>query len=113
MFSSTTVPTKSIPFVKTLFPGYRKREIRVIVSDSVTLHDLNWSGGTRSEYIMVDLRRKTTTGIGSKSVSPWDNKDEGRTIQIPEGHAVVQIGYFCGKQSMMRITFHPSVSPTI
>ena len=104
----TTVSVSDVPFVKRLFPGYRKRKVVVKNGSAVTLSNLNWDGGSRSEYFLVDLVRNTVIPIGNNTAAPWNNPDEGRSVTVEPGTAVVKTGTFCGKPSTMVITFNPA-----
>jgi hypothetical protein len=47
------------------------------------------------------------------AVAPWENRAEGATIPIPQGHVVVSCGHFCGKPSMLSIYVHPVDMPKL
>ena len=94
------------------FPNYRKRSVYVGQSDTVTLHDLNWSGGTRSIYRACTIDGKPLeTAVNMSAPAPWNNPYEGQTINIPPGMVVVQGGDFCGKPSTLFIYFSPGDTP--
>ena len=46
-------------------------------------------------------------------VAPWENKAEGATVPVPQGHVVVQHGCFCGRPSILTITVHPADLPKL
>lgn len=104
--SSKKVPTKDVKRIASLFPDYRKRNVTLRESNCVTLMNLNWDGGSRDTYTLVDLTTRTTTPLGNSMAAPWDNSDEGRKVDIPQGFAVVRTGTFCGKPATMNITFN-------
>ena len=97
--------------VAATFPTYRKHRVNIDLSGSVTLHDLNWSGGTRSEYKACTKIGKDAAAPDLNSPAPWDNKFEGKTIDIPLGFVVVRGGHFCGKQSTLTIYVNPNDAP--
>jgi hypothetical protein len=101
-----TVDKKNVK-IAALFPGYRKRKVVLKEGTAVTLYGLNWDGGSRSEYTLVDLNTRVVLPIGDNMTAPWDNKDEGRRVTINPGQAVVQTGTFCGKPATMFITYRP------
>lgn len=42
------VATKDVlAIIRAADPSYRKRQCQIVPSATITLHDLNWSGGTR------------------------------------------------------------------
>lgn len=98
--------------VRTTFPEYRRKKVYIRASENVTLHDLNWSGGTRAEY-----RACTVNGEWAGSTSryhacpPWANPAEGSVIPIPPGMIVVQGGTFCGKDSTLSLHVNPTDMP--
>jgi hypothetical protein len=67
--------------------------------------DLNWSGGTRSEYAVLDAAtgRQVSDTAKYAQIHPWDNPAEGKTLPLPDGAVVVRTGYFCGKVSQATI----------
>ena len=88
--------------VRCLHNNYKKRDIYVCQAKSVTLHDLNWGGGSRNEYWQVELigTQYVATKIGDNHTAPWNNKDEGKRIEL-NGKIIVQGGTFCGKEATL------------
>jgi len=106
-----------VAIVAATFPQYRRKKVWIRAAETVTLSDLNWSGGTRSEY-----RSCTLPGVTGKAQvggsmdryhqrAPWDNPAEGQTVPIPQGMVVVRGGHFCGKESMLTLHVHPADMP--
>lgn len=95
--------------------GYRKRKVWVRPASKVTLSDLNWSGGTRSEYRAFAIGGTVQLGSMARwnQVHPWDNAAEGKSIEIPAGAIVVRTGHFCGKESMATIYVNPADMPRL
>jgi hypothetical protein len=100
--------------VKATFPTYRRKKVLIWHTGSVTLTDLNWSGGTRKEYRACSISRDGTY-VGSldhfNARPPWDNKAEGKKIDIPQGIIVVEGGYFCGNESILYLHVNPQDLP--
>ncbi len=90
------------------FPSYKRHHVYLVPTTSITLSDLNWSGGTRTEYraCTIDCRPIMAT-VDMNSPAPWDNKFEGKTVELPINTVIVQGGYFCGKVAMLRINVNP------
>jgi hypothetical protein len=110
-----TVKTKDIkPIIQATFPNYRKREVIIEVTEKVTFHNLNWSGGTRSEYRACDIAGNS---IGNKvninKPSPWNNPYEGKEISLPEHAVIVEAGFFCGKEVKAMVYIHPANMPKL
>ena len=101
--------------VQGTFPDYRKHKVFIHAAESVTLLDLNWSGGTRCEYAAC----KVDGGfIGNTDrfheYAPWDSRQvEGLQVPIPPGAIVVRGGYFCGKASTLALYVNPADMPRL
>lgn len=99
--------------VKACFPSYNKRKVYVQATEQVTFHDLNWSDGTRNEYVGATLTA-TVTGDMSRynALAPWDARQvEGQSIPLPVGHVIVRGGYFCGNETILTIYVNPADMP--
>jgi hypothetical protein len=107
-------PSDVRAIINATFPEYRRKKVWVYVAETVTLHDLNWCGGTRMQYRGATLNGQFA-GSADKhnAVAPWENRAEGATIPIPQGHVVVSCGHFCGKPSMLSIYVHPADMPKL
>jgi hypothetical protein len=100
--------------INATFPDYRRKKVWVYASETVTLHDLNWSGGTRMQYRGATLNGQFAGSADKHNhVAPWDNKAERARVPIPQGHVVVSYGTFCGKPSMLSIYVHPLDMPRL
>jgi len=98
--------------VEATFPDYRKREVTVEARESVTFHDLNWDGGTKSEYRACHITGSTSDRrLDMGRPAPWANPYEGLTVNIPIDCIVVMGGYFCGQERMLRLHVHPANMP--
>ena len=100
---------------KAFLPGYRKRKVRVVAAESVTLCDLNWSGGTRSQYRAHAIATAREVGNVDRynAFAPWDNPAEGARLPVPPGAIVIRTGFFCGKESMATIYVNPADMPRL
>ena len=86
------------------FPEYCGNKFKITATDSVTLCDLNYSGGTRNQYRAVDIATgKVLDGSAANRPPPWSNTSEGQEVKIPEGIAVVEHSMFCGKNHGLTI----------
>lgn len=101
-----------VAIVKATFPDYRRQKVYVKPGEAVELHDLNWSGGTRSEYRACSLSG-VSAGDASRynACAPWANPAEGLRVSIPAGMVVVRGGHFCGKVSALTLHVNPSDMP--
>lgn len=107
------IPTKAVADIAKAL-GYRRKKVIVRARESVTLNDLNWSGGSRSEYHAL---RISDGAVSSKSmmnaVAPWENAYEGACVPLAPGLAIIETGHFCGKERIMTIYLHPSDMPKL
>lgn len=98
--------------VKATFPSYKRKSVRINACAAIALHDLNWSGGTRSEFRACTLageERGSTSRYNQ--CAPWANPAEGMVVPIPAGMIVVRGGYFCGKESILSLHVNPADMP--
>jgi len=93
--------------------GYRKQNVQIVAAETVTLHGLNWDGGSKSEYHAVNLDTLAMTSPDLGREHPWFNRYEGAKVQIPPNHAVIRTGIFLGQTAMMVIHVHPSNVPKL
>lgn len=100
------------PLVAATFPDYKGRKLSVEPAVSVTLYDLNWSGGSRNQY-----RTCTLSGefIGSadkhNAKAPWVNFAEGQRVEIPPGCVVVKRCIFSGVDCGLTFYIRPDDMP--
>jgi hypothetical protein len=97
------------PMIRATFPSYKGKKFQVVAAESVTLHDLNWSGGSRCQYRACTLAG-APLGNADKfnAMAPWENPAEGQSLPIAPGACVVQHTLFCGSDLGLRIYVHPS-----
>jgi hypothetical protein len=101
--------------VSATFPEYRGRKIKVQAAADVMLHDLNWSGGSRSQYRTCTLEGRYIGGADKANArAPWDNQGaEGARVPIPAGAVVVRHSMFCGKDTGLTIYVNPADMPKL
>jgi hypothetical protein len=96
------------------FPEYRGRKFRLYASETVILSDLNWSGGTRSQYRAVTLDGFPVGNTDKyNQVAPWNNPAEGQVVPIPQGIVVVEHVLFCGKDLGLKVWANPADMPKL
>ncbi len=114
MNHSIELPTKDLAaIVRATFPDYRRKTVYVRAAESVTLHDINWSGGSRSLYRGATVAGEPT-GSADKynQLAPWDVRQiEGQSVAIVPGAVLVEGGHFCGKERKLTVYVHPSNMP--
>ena len=92
--------------VREAFPDYRGRKFYVHAAESVTFHDLNWGGGTRNEYVLVELGSGKTASL--PNAPPWAQPLEGQTVAMRPGYAVAKHADFCGHDCGITVLVHPA-----
>lgn len=88
------------------FPEYRGRKFRLEYRDSVTLHGRYWSGGSKSDWMAVNLetRQAFAPEIGGFENPPqFGGLRSDPKIDIPPGVAIVEHVIFCGKDLGLRV----------
>jgi len=94
---------QSRPFAKLAYPDYIGRKFNLESrGGEVGLYDLNWSGGTKSDYIVIKLDTLEIKPVNA--LAPWLEYKEGMKIIVPSGFMIVSHNHFCG--SDMRLTFY-------
>jgi hypothetical protein len=96
--------------------GYSGRTFKAVITESVTLSDTYWSGGTRSTYQAVNLDTGQRYSPNQADCAPhhFGGKLEGVTFQIPPRTVIVEHVIFCGKDH--GITLHAraeDIQPTL
>ncbi len=100
--ASKRVATKLLP--KALRGLTKKREtvVQVLADDaSVTATDVQWGGGSRSEYRDWNVKG---TSEGTHRFYP----KEGEEVPLAPGYARIETGTFCGKPATMRVYLRES-----
>jgi hypothetical protein len=99
---------RAVPDVfRRAFPHYSGRKFQVRTAESVTLHDNYWSGGTKSDYMGVNL---ASGEIHSPECSEYGNPfvhPDIPTVRLAPGLAIVEHSRFCGKDMGIVIHVHP------
>lgn len=93
------------------FPNYRGRKLKVAVASTVTLHNVNWGGGTRSQYKAVSL--DATKSGTYEAPAPWAHTHEGLKVAIPQGVAIACHRIFCGVDTGITFYVRPDDMPTL
>jgi hypothetical protein len=107
-----TVPTSQVAQIAAKL-GYRKKKVNIVATTKVTMHGLNWSGGSKSDYHAYGLNTGKLVSPNLGRPHPMDNKAEGATIAVPEGVIMARTGFFCGKVSTMTLYVNPANMPAL
>lgn len=89
--------------------GYSGNKFQVRVCETVTIPaDAGlWSGGSRSQYVGVDMVSYTRYPLSYDNTSPWNEARKEHTVKLEPGKAIVEHSMFCGKDMGLRIYIHP------
>ena len=85
--------------------GYTGRKFQVRTTESVTLSDNYWSGGTRSYWYFFSL------GTGKQVSLPGQNPLQDantHSVELPPDVLAVEHAIFCGKDMGLTVWAHPS-----
>lgn len=101
------IERKDVPAViLNAFSNYKGKTFEVKVAEKVSLNNSYWSGGTKSDYVAVNLAtgvKQEASGISS----PYRLNGEIPEVDIPVGVAIVEHVIFCGKDMGLRIYIRP------
>lgn len=97
---------------KTAFPDYRGKKFKLAVSEHVCCADTYWDGGSRSQYVFVNLadgRQMELPDLISGGFAPHARQamDALRSVDLKAGMAVIRHSIFCGKDAGLTLTLHP------
>jgi hypothetical protein len=98
--------------IRAVDPGYRKHSAIVRVGDKVSLIDLEWSGGTRHTYTVIDLTSHQL------SRPKYDAGESRRTrqaplVSLPDNAAIIGTGMVCGKTATATVFIRQSDLSTL
>lgn len=100
------------PLIRATFPEYAGKTCYVEVRETISFHDLNWSGGSRNQYRACTIDGKPTGSLDKfNQAAPWNNPAEGAKAQIPPGLVVVQHCLFCGKDLGLTFSYNAADFP--
>lgn len=92
------------------YPEYTGRKVNMVIAETVNVHDLNWGGGTKNYYKILELS-KDLKAREVPSPAPWANPYEGQTLAMRPGYAIVRHSHFCGHDCGITIYVHPMDIP--
>jgi hypothetical protein len=107
MFEDIRLKAKDVPaIIRSAFPNYHGRTYHARVTTQVVMDDAYWSGGTRSQYMGVNLRTGRVAPPSRGAFGTWLDQREP-TVQLEPGLAIVEHARFCGKDLGLIIHVHP------
>lgn len=94
------------------FPQYRGRNVKVYTQERVTLSNLNWDEGSKSEYVILRADGKQADMRFASRFAPWSNPWEGRIVELSAEIVVVE-RWRAGQDQGINIYVHPSLLPKL
>ncbi len=94
--------------VRAVAPGYKKHKAFFSVSESVSISNTFWDGGSRSTYTAVRLSDGFSLGAPQYAPAAFGGPREAPTAAIPQGVAIVETGVFCGKTATAHVHICPA-----
>lgn len=108
---SKSIDVKSAPellrVVRAVDPKYRKHKVILCVYEQVTLSGTYWDGGSRSSYTAVDIKTGRVGPAPQYNPPQFGGPVEAPRVDIPDGVAIVETGFFCGKPKTATVFVNP------
>jgi len=105
--------SRAHPDVKRLlaatYPEYKGRTINLKERNTYR-PAAYWSGGTRYEFVILRLADYAAVNLTHSYDNPFEDKAH-ESYSIPDGCAVVETGFFCGKPLGIRIYVNSNTFP--
>jgi hypothetical protein len=92
------------------FPGYRGRTYRVEIRERVSLSNAYWGGGTRSEYVAVNLSTGEIMSADRAIRNPFRCPSSPQ-VELPPNVVIVEHAIFCGKDCGLIFHVRPDNVP--
>ena len=103
MYSSTILKKKDYLNPSLKAHVNKKHKFIFVPCDEVEINasDLQWSGGTRYQYHMIEIEsgRNVSINLFGLASFHFPSGKLSADIEIPAGHALIKSGTFCGKNS--------------
>lgn len=112
--------------IKSAFPGYKKREATIAPFTSANINSY-WDGGSRSEYVLIDVATGRRLALptsshpyfdvarygaeGENSILKIDHVGNMTLLAVPPNAVLIEAGTFCGKPATARIMAHADLFP--
>jgi len=107
-FDRIKLSAKDVPaMLRAAFPNYHGRKWYVNVTTSVQMYDTYWSGGTRNQYVGVNLETGKVASPTAGAFGKFYDPNEP-TVELQPGLAVVEHSMFMGKDAGITIHVHPA-----
>ena len=98
------------------FPGWRGQKVQLRPVERVQLHGMFWDGGSRSQYVAIDLETLRVCDIGAVAPRSKNPPQFGGPVEAPvipfsganANLAVVEHVIFCGRDMGLRIYASPA-----
>ena len=102
------IDLKNAPEIKRIVlaadPSYKKHKAIVTFADHITISGTYWGGGSRSTYTAVNINTLATGSAPQFNPPQFGGPKTDPKVEIPEGIAIVETGFFCGKVMIACVT---------
>lgn len=89
-------------------PKYRKHKCILVVATTVSLDGTYWSGGSVSSYTAVNMETGACRTMAAVNPPQFGGPKQSPNVELPEGAAIVKLGFFCGKPSTATVFVNPA-----
>ena len=102
----TPKPLKPLAIARIAFPSWGGRKCSVSEGSTVRVEGTFWDGGSRTEFVAVNLATGESCGLPESTRTP---REMGGTapdnyMVVPAGFALVEHAFFCGKDAGCAVT---------
>ena len=78
------------------FPHYKGRKFKLVVRRATSFSNGAWSGGSKSDYVAIDLRTGQIVDADSRLSNPLHVGPGASHVEIPKGILIAEHVRFCG-----------------
>lgn len=103
----TPKPLKPLAIARIAFPSWGGRKCSVSEGSTVRVECTFWDGGSRTEFVAVNLATGEVCGLPESARTPREmggTAPDNLTI-VPAGFALVSHSIYCGKDVGCNVTF--------
>ena len=106
-FDRIKLSAKDVPsMLRAAFPNYHGRKWYADVTTKVCLGDTQWGGGSRNQYMAVNLETGQMSPPLRSAIGTWPDMKEPM-VELHPGVVIVEHSIFMGKDTGITIHVHP------
>ena len=103
----TPKPLSPLAIARIAFPNWKGRKCSVTNGATVRVEGTFWDGGSRTEFVAVNLATGEVCGLPESTRTPREmggTAPDNLTV-VPSGYALVSHSIYCGKDVGCNVTF--------